>query len=162
MPSRTLVRAAGCRCAWSRWSHGALTPPAPARICDHPITEREGHRPPPETGRGPPGVADGGRDRPVTTVTRVTAGTSANRSTATVLADDLVGELAGRHDPEAAAAVAAARNSVVGAPAGNAVVAPPEPAAPDAAGVPNPQVAALAPAGAPRPGTAAADPVQVT
>src|SRR4051794_41519756 len=63
---------------------------------------------PPETGSSLPGVAATGRDRPVTSVTRVTAGTSAHRSTATVLADDLVEELAGLRGPGGAPAAAGA------------------------------------------------------
>ncbi|CCH88604.1 Transcriptional regulator, TetR family [Modestobacter italicus] len=45
----------------------------------------------------------------------MTAGASASRSTATVLADDLVEELAGRRDPEAAAAAAVADATPSGA-----------------------------------------------
>src|SRR4051794_41981839 len=70
---------------------------------------------PPKTGSSLPGVAATGRDRPVTSVTRVTAGTSAHRSTATVLADDLVEELAGLRDPGGAAA-AAGQGGVPAAP----------------------------------------------
>src|SRR4051794_23942415 len=72
---------------------------------------------PPKTGSSLPGVAATGRDRPVTSVTRVTAGTSAHRSTATVLADDLVEELAGLRDPGGAAA-AAGQDVGPGAPQG--------------------------------------------
>src|SRR4051794_27788302 len=84
--------------------------PVPTRISDDPITHCERHHRRSRNGHDRPGVAAGERDRPVTSVTGVTAGTSARRSTATVLADDLVEELAGRRQPgpAAGAAVAAA------------------------------------------------------
>ena len=80
-------------------------------------------------------------------MTGVTAGASASRSTATVLADDLVEELAGRRDPAAAAAAAVQE------------VAPPaaEPPAPDGdepLGTTDAQVVALSSRPAPPDGRA--------
>jgi len=86
--------------------------PDPTRTSDDLITPGERHQQRPETGPRSPGVAVRGRDRPVTSVTGVTAGTSARRSTATVLTD----ELAGSGDPGATPEDA---------------VAPPDPAAAD-------------------------------
>ncbi|WP_138757285.1 TetR/AcrR family transcriptional regulator [Modestobacter altitudinis] len=93
----------------------------------------------------------------------MTAGASASRSTATVLADDLVEELAGRRDPEAAAAAAVAGATPSGADAQAQVVPlaarPPaeesEPLVPelaDPAAVPDAPAAAAQPADAPGPG----------
>jgi AcrR family transcriptional regulator len=105
----------------------------------------------------------------------VTAGTSASRSTATVLADDLVEELAGLRDPAAAAAAAvhdvapaAVQDPVAEGPAADAQVVPldstpsgveeptvetgvPAPDAPAATDVAD-QAAGAAPADAPGPG----------
>ncbi|WP_138732745.1 TetR/AcrR family transcriptional regulator [Modestobacter excelsi] len=93
----------------------------------------------------------------------MTAGNSASRSTATVLADDLVESLAGRRDPEAAAAAAVADATPSGAQAEAQVVplaarSPAEEADPldpelvDPAAVPDAPAPAAQPADAPGPG----------
>src|SRR4051812_34789605 len=85
--------------------------PSPTRTSDGSITQSERHRLRSQIGHGGPGVAAPEGDRPVTSVTGVTAGASASRSTATVLADDLVEELAGQRQPDAAAGAAVAAAS---------------------------------------------------
>src|SRR3954447_1050744 len=85
--------------------------PVPTRTSDGSITESERHERRSQNGHGRPGVVAREGDRPVTSVTGVTAGASANRSTATVLADDLVEELAGQRQPDAAAEAAVAAAS---------------------------------------------------
>src|SRR3954447_15176924 len=77
------------------WGPGS---PVPTRTSDGPITPSERHHNCREISRVAAGVAVRGPDRPVTSVTGVTAGASASRSTATVLADDLVEEAAGRRN----------------------------------------------------------------
>src|SRR3954468_19617042 len=95
--------------------------PDPTRSGDGPITHGERHRGSSASSGRRPGVAAVEPDRPVTSVTAVTAGASASRSTATVLADDLVEELADRRDP-AAAAAAAVERAVAGTSAPDDVV----------------------------------------
>src|SRR4051812_696479 len=73
--------------------------PVPTRTSDGPITGGERHQVRPGIRASRPGVAAGDRDRPVTSVTGVTAGASASRSTATVLADELVQGLSASPDP---------------------------------------------------------------
>jgi len=94
-----------------------------------------------------------GRDRPVTSVTGVTAGASASRSTATVLADDLVQELTGRPDPATAPQPAASPLAAAAGTAPNVVGQPPSE---DAAQTTNAQVVALNPRSGATDATAAA------
>src|SRR3712207_73095 len=103
-------------------------------MCDGSVTRRDRHERRSRIGRGGPSVAAGGTDRPVTSVTGVTAGGSARRSIATVLADDLVQELAGHRPPAAAA------EATVGA--GGAV---PDSVSVDAVAVADAQVVPLTP-----------------
>src|SRR4051794_36258263 len=66
----------------------------PTRSSDRSLTQRARHQASHDTPGDRPHVAARGPDRPVTSVTAVTGGASARRSTATVLADDLVDGLA--------------------------------------------------------------------
>src|SRR4051794_37927089 len=123
--------------------------PDPTRTSYRSVTLGERHERRSRNGHGRPGVAAREEDRPVTSVTGVTAGASASRSTATVLADDLVEELAGRRDP--AAAAAAAVQEV--APAGGE---PPAPDPDEPGGTTDAQVVALSSRPAPPDGPAPA------